>query len=291
MRIRVAALVCLLVLSASTSQVEAAPQSVPAAGASQGAQEDIQELRLKDGSRLYGYVQESTDETVVFRTLTGTSLTIERAQIASLGAARGRVVDGEFLPADANPTRLFFAPTGRSVARGEGYFGVYELLLPFVQVGLTDRISIGAGTPLFFGGGVEHPFWVTPKLQVYEQGPASVAVGVLHFMNVGDGNFGIGYAVATFGSPDAALTGGVGYAYARYEQDSDATVIGMVGGERRLTRRLKFITENYLWSGGGILSGGVRFLGERLSADVGIFAPVGAGTSFAAPVLNFVWRF
>ena len=132
---------------------------------------------------------------------------------------------------------------------------------------------------------------MTPKVQVYEHGPASVAVGILHFMNVGDGNLGIAYAVTTYGGSDDALTCGIGYAYARYNKDSHATMIGMIGGEHRLGRRLKFITENYVWRGAGIISGGVRFLGERLSADVGVFSPVTGDTAFAAPVVNFVWTF
>ncbi len=36
--------------------------------------------------------------------------------------------------------------------------GVYEIFLPFVQYGITDRISIG--------GGGDTPVWVTPKVQV-----------------------------------------------------------------------------------------------------------------------------
>ena len=83
----------------------------------------IQELRLKDGSRLYGYVDESTSERVVMTTITGTQMEVQRVQIDSLEPARGRLVDGEFLPADPNPTRLFFAPTGRALRRGTTALG------------------------------------------------------------------------------------------------------------------------------------------------------------------------
>jgi hypothetical protein len=65
----------------------------------------------------------------------------------------------------------------------------------------------------------------------------------------------------------------------------------MLGGERRLSRRVKFITENYVFTGGGLLSGGVRFLGESLSADIGLVTPVGVGEFFAFPIVNFVWKF
>ena len=66
----------------------------------------------------------------------------------------------------------------------------------------------------------------------------------------------------------------------------------MVGGERRVSRSMKLITENYIWkSGDGIVSGGVRFIGERLSADLALAVPVGVGDILAFPVVNFVYVF
>ena len=59
--------------------------------------------------------------------------------------------------------------------------------------------------------------------------------------------------------------------------------------ERRLSRRVKVITENYGFKAGGLISVGVRFLGERLSADLGMFSPLSTEGFFAAPVVNFVW--
>jgi hypothetical protein len=66
----------------------------------------------------------------------------------------------------------------------------------------------------------------------------------------------------------------------------------MLGGERQFARRVKFVTENYIWKGGGgVASAGVRFFGERLSADLGLAFPIGAGAFFAFPVVNFVYLF
>jgi predicted heme/steroid binding protein len=224
---------------------------------------DVQQLQLRDGTRAFGRV---------------TTIT-------------GRLVHGEFRPADPNPTRLFFGPTGRSLRQGDGYVGVYEIMLPFVQVGLTDRITVGAGTPLMFGGGSGHPFWVTPKVQVFNSPSTQAAVGVLHFMNIGDGNLGIAYGVVTHGSADSAVTAGVGYAYDRtYDSHSGGAVV-MIGGEHRVSRGVKLVTENYVWRDGGILVGGVRWLGENLSADFGLAAPIGAGTFVAFPMVNVVYRF
>lgn len=219
-------------------------------------------------------------------------------------------------PHDSNSTRLLFGPTGRSLAKGEGYIGVYEFLLPFVQVGVTDRFSMGAGTPLVFvGDDSAPPVWLTPKYQVYRGESTSAAAGVLHFVGLGSSSqVGIAYGVATTGTEDHAFTLGAGWAYARYRTTGDrppcelppgsrgcgepakttkhvGSAVLMAGGERRVSRRIKVVSENYVFREGGIVSLGVRFLGKRLSADLGGFAPIGVGGFVLAPVVNFAWKF
>ena len=55
-------------------------------------------------------------------------------------------------------------------------------------------------------------------------------------------------------------------------------------GVPRRVRRVKVITENYLWRGGGLLTGGVRVLSDRLSADLGLVVPLHVMTRvFDAP--------
>jgi len=310
-----AALMALPAVRANAQPIQA-PQPVPAT--TEAAEAVLVELRLKDGSVVYGVVQSETADRVIIKTIAGGIVEAQRSQIASLAPARGRVVAGEFWPADPNATRLLFSPTGRSLRKGEGYIGVYEFLLPFVQVGVTDRFSIGAGTPLiFFGDESSRPVWLTPKYQFYKGSKTSAAVGVMHFMLFGeDARVGLAYAVATTGTDDNAFTGGIGWAYSRYHQDrydysscgtapitpacttkervtrGGVSPVLMVGGEHRVSRRVKAVTENYVFEHSGIVSVGVRFLGERLSADLGVFAPLSSEDVFVlAPIVNFVWTF
>ncbi|MBA3884438.1 MAG: hypothetical protein H0X67_01755 [Acidobacteria bacterium] len=249
----------------------------------------LQELVLRDGSRLYGAVERETDDEIVFRTQAGAVMTVRRADVVSLRGVTGAFVDGEFWRGDPNPTRLFFTSTGRALGRGHVTAGVYGIVIPFVQVGVTDRFSIGGGSPLVFGFGEgwDRPFWVTPKLQVYSGERADVAVGTLHIFTGGSGGGGIAYGVGTFGRRDASITVGAGMTYTGF--DGGGGVV-MIGGERQVSRSMKLLTENYIWSGGhGIASAGVRFFGERLSADIGFAVPVGADMFFLFPVVNFVY--
>ena len=250
------------------------------------------ELRLRDGSRVYGRVVSESSTEIAFETASGVTLKATRDQVVSVRKVDGRFHNGEFQPADPNHTRLFFGPTGRSLPRGQTYLGVYQFVLPFVQVGVTDRFSVGGGTPLmfFFGDddGFDRPFWITPKLQVFGGKKTQVSVGLFQGFG-GGGSAGIAYGVATTGGPGGSLTGGAGVAYT---DGGERTGVVMIGGDRPVRRNMKFVTENYVWaSGNGIVSAGVRFFGDRLSADLALAAPIGYGETFVFPVVNFIYLF
>lgn len=269
-----------------------APFGAPAASAqtpSASAPAELCELVLKDGSRVYGTIEKENDQEVVFRTQSGATLTARRDEIASLRLVKGRIQNGEFLRPDMHRTRLFFAPTGRSLQRGEVSLGVFQFVAPFVQVGVTDRISVGGGTPLVFGiDDFERPFWVTPKVQIVNTGRVQAAAGLLHVFDIDGEGGGIAYGVGTFGNHDNAFTAGAGMGYS----GDDRTGIVMIGAEGRAGRHIKLITENYIWKNGdGIISGGVRFLGERLSADLALAIPLGVGDIVVFPVVNFAYVF
>jgi hypothetical protein len=248
----------------------------------------LTELILNDGSKLFGRIELADETKIVFRTLAGAQVTVPLTKIASIKNVAGTIRNREFLPPDPNTTRLFFAPTGRSLRRGQVYLGVYEFVMPFVQVGVTDRFSVGGGTPLLFGiDEWDRPFWVTPKLQVFDRDSTQVAVGVLQaFDSDGDGG-GIAYSVVSRGNDVRGFTAGVGLAYGN---DGGRAGVLMLGGEARIGRRVKAITENYIWKdGNGIISGGFRFFGDQLSADLALLVPIGADEFFIVPMINFVY--
>ena len=280
----VAPLLLVSLLASST------PQSLQPVAIELATGNVIQELELNDGSRLIGRVESAGGGRFVFRTTSGAEMTVDVATVRSLKPFTGRIVKGELWSEDPNPTRLFFAPTGRSLKKGEAYFGVYEIVMPFVQVGITDSISMGAGTPLIFGE-FERPFWVTPKVKLLEGRSTAVSAGVMHFFNIDDASVGIAYGVVTQGSKDNAVTVGLGYSYARSDDEDAGSGVLMLGGERRVSRRVKLVTENYLFKGGGFASGGLRFFGEKLSADFGLVAPLFGDDTVVFPMINIVRKF
>ena len=249
----------------------------------------LYEIRLGDGSVIYARIAELDQVRVVLVTAGGARLEIDRSQIRELRPARGRVSSGEYWSEDPGATRLFFTATGRSLSQGESYIGTYVIVLPFAAVGLTDRITIAAGAPVLFGE--LEPFYVGPKVQVLRQPNVQASLGTLAFF-FDDEVVGIAYGVGTFGDTDKALSAGLGFFYSGDEVVNEPAF--MFGGEARVSRRIKLITENYVLpeAVGVILSGGIRVIGDRFNTEIGILgAATGDETGCCVPLINFSYSF
>lgn len=293
--VRVALAACALSLAAAFARPAPAESQEPLPRVA--VSDTLYEIRLTDGSTIFGRVVAVEGDAMVVETSAGARITLAPGQIRLMRPVRGRVVEGEMWLEDPHATRLFFGPTARAVPQGEGYFGVYELFFPFVSYGVTDRFTLSGGTPVA-PGIVGEAFYLAPKLEVLRSPTANAAVGVLAVFATRrlDGTVGLLYGVGTFGTPDRAVTVGATVPFIATTGDTE---IGrepavMLGGEARLTRRSKFVTENYFVPGEtfGLLSGGVRFFGERLSADFGLGLGYGEGNiECCLPLVNFVYSF
>lgn len=262
---------------------QAGPPEIPEPG------ETLYEIELTDGSLLYARITSVSADVIVLTTEGGSRVEVDPAQIRRLGPARGEVVEGEFWKEDPSGTRLFFTSTGRALRQGEAYVGTYLVVLPFAAVGITDRITIGAGAPVLFGE--FEPFYVAPKIQILNASRVQVSAGALAFIFDSE-VVGIAYGVGTFGTPDRALTAGLGFGFSG--DDFESEPVGMVGGEVRVSRRVKLLTENYFLPSetGAALSGGIRFFGDRFAADVGVAGVVGGNEAFCCiPLLNVSYAF
>lgn len=257
------------------------------------AADSLYAIRLTDGSVLYGRVVEDAGAEVTVLTQAGVTVRLQRAQIESITRVDARVVAGQVWPTDPNHTRLFFGPTGRAVGQGRGYFGVYEVFFPFLTMGITQNLSISGGTPII-PGVIGEVWYFAPKLTLVETEKLAIATGVLAGAAEGE-TAGVVYGVGTFGDSDQAVTAGIGWGFS--DGDLSNRAVLMVGGELRTGRSTKLITENYLIPGfdggeGAIASAGLRFFGERLSADLGVaFALNDCSGGCWLPLVNFVYGF
>ena len=159
------------------------------------------------------------------------------------------------------------------------------VVLPFGAVGVTDRITIAGGAPILFGE--FDPLYLAPKVQIVRSPTVQASVGTLAFL-FDDEVVGIAYGVGTFGTADKALSLGVGFFYVGDEVENEPAF--MFGGETRVSRRVKLITENYILPErvGTILSGGIRVIGDRFATEIAVVGAVADGvTECCVPLLNF----
>ena len=245
----------------------------------------VYEVGLADGSLIIGRITQVDPQRVVITTVGGGTLEIGRDQIRSIRAATGRMVDGQYWQADPADTRLYFTATGRTLEAGEAYIGTYLIVLPFAAAGLTDRIMVYGGAPIFFGE--LEPYYVGGKVQVVRTPSVKASIGTLAF-GVDDDLAGIAFGVGTFGSETAAVSAGIGFFYSGDDVANEPAF--MIGGEARVSRRMKLITENYILPDavGALFSGGFRLIGDRFSAEIGVFGGAsGDEVGCCFPLINF----
>jgi hypothetical protein len=237
------------------------------------------EARLRDGSRLVGRVVAVSADSVRIQLRSG-PVSVARGEIAEIRQfSAANFHDGEYWADNSNYTRLLFSATAYPLARGDGYYWNAWLFLHGFAVGVSDRFTIGGGGLLYPGMDFGETFYfITPKITLTRGSGTQFAVGALAGFvpgiggSSGDGaSLGILYGVSSFGTRESNLSVGLGWGYV--DSDIANRPIIMVGGQTRVSRRMAFVSENWFVPTGGsyeegIISYGVRFLGEKLSVDL-----------------------
>lgn len=296
MRLRLFAVLATFVLVAPTLQAQQPAPSRPVLVVADSGV--LQRLALRDGSDLLGQIIAVGDTSVQFRSTLGV-ITIRSDNILKVSTERGGSMKlGRYYFPNPNATRLVFAPTGRMLERGEGYFSDYWIFFPGISFSVTDMFSLGGGMSLLPGAGLgEQLLYFTPKIGVKKSERFNAAVGALYVSVPGFDDFdnrndaGILYGVGTWGDRDNSFTAGLGYGFANGDMASNPAVL--LGGEARASPRVSFVSENYLLPGGTMLmSGGFRFMGRGLSVDLVMVGVPSEEGGCCFPFLGFVysWR-
>ena len=257
---------------------------------------------LKGGSEVVGTIQSESDDAIAFVTNSGVAMTINQAQVERIDEVEGALIGGRYVRLDPNRTRLFFAPTARPLGNGRGYVADYYLFFPFVAYGAGDVVSLAGGVSLLPFSPVQVAY-AAPKVTVYNGRRASLGAGAFVGFPVGvvgpeDGWAGLLYGLGTFGGPQASATVGVGFGAANGEFSSRPALL--LGLERQVSGSVKLISENYAFFPEDdaflLLSGGIRFFGTRLAADLAlitspdVFTSLDSGFPFF-PFVGFAYNF
>lgn len=252
---------------------------------------------LHDGVILTGTIVEQSDEALVLRSSDGLTTTVPLARIARIE----QPLERGFTRYDPVPSRLFIAPTGRTMGRGHGRVSGYYIF-PSVAYSPTDRIDLSLGSTIPTGGITILNLNV--KGQIIRNETVTVAIGGNAFVPFGSdvegsGTAGTIYGVVTTGSPTSAFTVGL---FGVYASDFDDVEFGegalfLAAYERQVSNSVKLISENYIAIGSGATGGaslaGVRFFGDRLAADLALGFGWGGGDFEVSPIpyLGFSYTF
>ncbi len=284
-----------LLLVAASPPAAAVAQTPVTSALHPPASGKVQRITLRDGSELIGKITAVDSVRVTFESALGiTSIAIESI-LSVVEEEPGEVRNGRYFFPNPNATRLIFAPTGRMLRGGEGYFSDYWIFFPGIVVGVSDNVTMGGGISIFPGQNPSDQVWyVTPKFGVIQGPKFNAAIGALAASVPSDNDHntaGILYGVATWGGPDQSFTSGLGYGFVNGNV-ADSPVL-MVGGETRPSPRISLVTENYMFPGGRnfTFSGGVRFMGRKVSVDLALAKFVTETDGFCCiPFLGFVWK-
>lgn len=232
--------------------------------------ETVDEIELRDGSILRGHIISETESIVEFETLTGSRVEVRVEDIVRRRRVSGRMRGTKFVTFDPNATRLLFGPTAVALPHGSGYLAAHELFFLSGAVGLGGKLTLMGGTSLI-PGAPEQLVFIAPKFTVHEREKQAFAVGFMMGTVTGVPEYGgILYGVGTFGPENQSISVGTGFLFGGGEVH-DSPII-MLGGQKQLSSRVKLLTENYAMpteTGGALLSFAVRFIGGRMTTDLG----------------------
>jgi hypothetical protein len=299
---RTLALVLCCVSLVAQAEAPPAPENVEATSLEEG---ELVCVTLVDGQVLRGTLVKHEAEWLHLSVAGAGEVVLARESVRSLeresSAEAG--ADGELWFQDRSRTRYLYAPSAFMLKQGEGYFSQTELLVSSVTYGLTDYLTLRAGSvvpALFlpegegvnFIGGLKVGGALSEQLHL----AAGAEMLVLPGLETGGGAIGLLFGSVTYGTPELHATLSVGRPVVVGEGDLDDLPLVIVpSGAWRMSRRLALVSENWVLPFQGeekfslVNALALRFLGEQWSADVGLIhdpeAPV------PVPWLDFTYHF
>jgi len=281
---------------------------------------DLVTITLKDGGTLVGRVVAEDESAVTLRTSSGVELKLPKQAIASRETPTAKSELRSTSPVtDPNESRLMFAPTGRPLGKGNGYFSDHYVVFPGFAFGLTKNLSLSGGVSTIPALGLsEQVFYVSTSAAWTLGDKAALAVGGFVARGPSDDGADSGggalFAVGSIGPSDRSLSVGLAFVAERKWEDHfgprgeylssdtswrlrDVPVV-MVGGSLRVARNLSLISESWLFPGSDFelsqqpFGLALRFFNGRLSADVGVVLVAEVlEEGFPVPWLSFSYHF
>jgi len=281
---------CLLLLTAIPTQAQSQETLV----------NTLVAITLTDGTQVQGTILRQDKTHITIATSSGLEVKVPRDSIVSTRNIKSS--NGALTRSDPNYSRLMFAPTGRPLRRGQGYWSNYYIFFPGITYGLTNQISMTAGLSVFPGLGLgDQLLSLAPKIALYQNDDFALSAGTLYMSISDEGGGGMAFLVGTKGSPDKSFTAGLGLGYINEKDepvDFAAHPVILLGSNIRLSDGLALISENWFITGENLgldeqpIGIALRFFGKDLAVDLGaIIIGKVIKEGFPIPWLSAVYHF
>ncbi len=248
-------------------------------------------ITTSDGSTFQGQVLRENDKKIVLKHKVGI-FSIYKNEIKKMKP---------YDPADKtslwfsnpNENRMFVMPTARMLEAGEGYYQNMYVLISSMSIGITDFITASMGVSMIPAIGLDNQLLFGSLKAGTELAEKFHGAAGVTFLNVENEQSTFSYGMLTYGSPDYQLSVGYGTSLGSDGIDNQTNLL-ILGGEARLSEHIAIASEN--WVGEEqIISYGIRFFGEKVSADLAFFRPlnelVDAFGPLGIPYVDFVYFF
>lgn len=255
--------------------------------------DEVYRVETTDGNVVMGVLVSEDSEQIILRVEALGEVTILRRNIRKITQIDpNRIRNGVYWYENPQATRYFFAPNAIGLGKGKGYYQNTWIFFNNVNYGVSDNFSIGGGmVPMFLFGVSATPVWILPKVTLpISEDKFHIGAGAMLGGLVGTESdlIGLFYGVSTVGNRDRNLTVGLGYGYGGGEVST--TPLVNVSGMLRTGRRVYLLTENYFIPEAGvtgIVSFGMRWSGDNIAVDFGLFRPLeDAGSLIGIPWLG-----
>ncbi|MCI0473128.1 MAG: hypothetical protein L0Y76_06030 [Ignavibacteria bacterium] len=225
-------------------------------------------VETKDGNNITGFILSRDSLNVILKTPSEIQMTIPVYTIVRITSPDIEYAEGKYFIKDPNETRLFLAPTGRALNHGTGYLSDVELFFPVAAIGLFNYVTIAGGISII-PFSEQQLFYINAKVTPLKTSNLDLSAGYL-FTNVTNSNYSgvsLPYVVGTAGTKIASATIGSGIGFT---EDGASNPMFLLGGEIRVANNVKFLTENWIFTGESANSFtflGVRAFGAKFAGD------------------------
>jgi len=166
------------------------------------------------------------------------------------------------------PGRLIILPTATPPGAGSVRVSIHELFLPYVNIGMTDRFSVGGGASILPGGGAGW-YLLSAHLTPIRTGQTDVGLGAWFTRKPGGRGSGTGYLNVTLGGAAGSVSAGTAWGVRRAGGTRGPSWFG--GGSLQVNGETDIISEFFVPPrlDPATFGLGARWRRERVTAEFG----------------------